>query len=79
VTGLEDALDGQSVRGGLTANSERNKVADYFLTDAGAASWQMSKIRTVEYIKKTCLYEFQSAVFSKLWQYSTKAFFFYIS
>jgi hypothetical protein len=41
VTGLEDVSDGQSVRGGLTANSARNKVADYFLTDAGAASWQM--------------------------------------
>ena len=44
VTGLEDVHDGQSVRGALTANSLRNKVADYFLTDAGAASWQMSNI-----------------------------------
>ena len=43
VTGLEDVPDGQSVRRGLTANSIRNKVADYFLTDAGAASWQMQK------------------------------------
>ena len=34
--GHEGVLDGQSVRGGLTANSVRNKVADYFLTDAGA-------------------------------------------
>ena len=33
VTVLEDVPDGQSVRGGLTANSVRNKVADYFLTD----------------------------------------------
>jgi hypothetical protein len=33
VTGLEDVPDGQSVRGGLTANNVRNKVADYFLTD----------------------------------------------
>ena len=44
VTGLEDVPDEQSVRAGLTANSVRNKAADYFLTDAGAASWQMSKI-----------------------------------
>ena len=44
VTGIEDVPDGQSVRGGLTANSVRNRVADCFLTDAGAASWQMSKI-----------------------------------
>ena len=50
VTGLEDVPDGQSVRGGLTANSVRNKVADYFLTDAGTVLWQTSKIRTVEYI-----------------------------
>jgi len=41
VTGLEDASDGQSVRGGLTANIVKNKVADYFLTEAGAASWQI--------------------------------------
>jgi hypothetical protein len=47
VTGNEDVLDGQSVRGGgggLTANSVRNTVADYFVKDAGAASWQVSKI-----------------------------------
>jgi hypothetical protein len=43
VTGLEDVPDRRSVRGGLTANNIRNKVADYFLTDAGAASWQMSE------------------------------------
>ena len=43
VTGLEDVPDGQSVRGGLTANSVRKTVADYFLIDARAASWQMSK------------------------------------
>ena len=40
-TGLEDVSDGQSVHGGLKANNVRNKVADYFLTDAGSASWQM--------------------------------------
>jgi len=44
VTGLEDMPDGQSVRGGLTANSVRNTVVDYFLTDTGTTSWQMSKI-----------------------------------
>ena len=44
MTDLEGVPDEQSVRGGLTANSVRNKVADYFLIDAGAASWQMSKI-----------------------------------
>jgi hypothetical protein len=33
---LEDALDGQSVRGGLTVNNVRNEVTFYFLTDAGA-------------------------------------------
>jgi len=43
VTGLEDVPDGQSVRWGLTANSVRNTVADYFLTDAGAVPWQMLK------------------------------------
>jgi len=41
MTGLEGAPDGQSVRGGLTAN---NKVADYFLRDAVALPWLISKI-----------------------------------
>jgi len=45
VTGLKDVPDGRS------ANNVRYKVADYFLTDAGALPWQMSKIRTVEYTK----------------------------
>ena len=40
VTGLEDVPDGQSVRGRLTANNVQNKVADYFLTEAGADRWQ---------------------------------------
>ena len=43
-TGLEDVPEGQSVRGRLTANNTRNKVADCLLTDAGAVPWQMSKI-----------------------------------
>jgi hypothetical protein len=36
VTGLEDAPDRQAVLWGLTANNLRNKIADYFLRDAGA-------------------------------------------
>jgi hypothetical protein len=44
VTGLEDVPDGQSVHGGITANNVRNKLANYLVTDSGAASWQMSKI-----------------------------------
>jgi hypothetical protein len=44
VTGFADVPEGQSVRGGLTANSGRNKVAEYFLTDAGAFPRRMSKI-----------------------------------
>jgi hypothetical protein len=43
VNGLEDVPYGQRKRGGVTANNPRNKAADYFLTDAGAAAWQMSK------------------------------------
>jgi hypothetical protein len=41
VSSLEDVPDGQSVRGRLTANSVRNKAADYLVTDAVASSWQM--------------------------------------
>jgi len=52
MTGLEDVLDGQSGSGGLTSNSVRNKVADYYLIDVGAASWQVSKILTIEHIKR---------------------------
>ena len=44
VTGLEDVPAGHSVHGELTANNVRNKVTDYFLTDAGDACWQVSKI-----------------------------------
>jgi hypothetical protein len=36
-------MDNQYV-GGLTAKNVRNKVADYFLKDFGALSWQISKI-----------------------------------
>jgi len=43
-TGLEVVPEGQSVCEGLTANSIWNKEADCFLTDAGSASWQMSKM-----------------------------------
>jgi len=43
-------IDNQYV-GGLTANNVRNKVAEYFLTDAVAAAWQMSKIWKVGYVK----------------------------
>jgi len=41
VTGLEDVPNGQLVRVGLTVNKVRNRVADYFLKDAGAFPWQM--------------------------------------
>jgi hypothetical protein len=41
VTGLEHVPHGQSVFGGLTANNVGYKVADYFLTDTAAVSWQM--------------------------------------
>jgi len=46
-TGLEDVPEeGQSVHGGLTANNIRNKVADYFLTDAGAF-WSILYLNTM--------------------------------
>ena len=44
VTGLEDVPDGRSVHVGLTADIVRNKVSDYFLSDAGAVPCQMSKV-----------------------------------
>ena len=43
MTCLECVPDGQSVRGVLTANNIRNKVADHYLTDAGAVPWKLSK------------------------------------
>jgi hypothetical protein len=41
---LQDMHHGQSVRVGITANANRNVFADYFLSDAGYLSWQLSKI-----------------------------------
>jgi len=41
VTGLEDVPDGIWVRGGLTADFIRNKVADCFLKNAGGVPWQI--------------------------------------
>jgi hypothetical protein len=38
---VTDVPDGQSVGGGITLNSARNRVTDYFLADAGAPSWKM--------------------------------------
>jgi len=77
VTGLEHVPNGQSVRAGLTANNVGYKVADYFLTDAAAVPWKMSKNMNsrVYKMRKTSLYEFQSAVFNKLCHYSPNAFF----
>jgi len=52
-TGLENVPEGQSVLGGLTANNIRNKVADYFVTDAGAASWHIKSMNNrVHEVKK---------------------------
>ena len=44
VTGLLKMCLMNNQHVGLTANSVRNKVVDYFETDAGAASWRMSKM-----------------------------------
>jgi len=41
VSGLQDVPDGIWVCGGLTADNIRNKVADYFLINAGGVPWQM--------------------------------------
>jgi hypothetical protein len=43
LTGLEDAPDGQAVRGGLTANNVRNKVADYVLEMLGLFTGKYKK------------------------------------
>jgi hypothetical protein len=43
-TGLERVPDGQSARGGLTANSVRNKAVHYFQTYAGTLPWHVYKI-----------------------------------
>lgn len=44
ITGLEDLPREPTVRGSLSANNVRQMMCNYFLTDAGAVSWQMSKI-----------------------------------
>ena len=44
LTGLEDVPGQIAVRGELTADIIRNKVADYFITNARSVPWKMSKI-----------------------------------
>ncbi|KAJ8949390.1 hypothetical protein NQ318_007486 [Aromia moschata] len=44
VVGLEEIPREQETRGGITANNVRNVLCDYFMSDAGALSWQMLKI-----------------------------------
>lgn len=44
ITGLEDLLGENTVRGGLAANNIRNVLSRYFLTEVGSVPWQMSKI-----------------------------------
>jgi hypothetical protein len=41
IHGVQVMHHGQSVRGGITANANRNVFADYFLSDAGSLSWQL--------------------------------------
>ncbi|XP_051156760.1 uncharacterized protein LOC127278874 [Leptopilina boulardi] len=42
--GLEDLQPDQSVQAGISANSVRDVLGNYFLTDVGSVPWQMSKI-----------------------------------
>lgn len=44
IIGLEEIPREQETRGGLTANSIRNVLSDYFVSDVGALNWQTSKI-----------------------------------
>lgn len=44
IFGLEDLSGEQVRRGGLAANNVRNILADYFMTEPGQVSWQLSKI-----------------------------------
>ena len=71
MTGLEDVPDGQSVRGGV--NSEQCKeyrCYSCFLADVKNMKRGVHKMKK----KNLSLYELQSAVFIKLWQYSTNVF-----
>lgn len=44
IIGLEDLPRDNTARGGLQANSIRNILSDYFLTNVGSVPWQMNKI-----------------------------------
>ncbi|XP_039300967.1 protein ANTAGONIST OF LIKE HETEROCHROMATIN PROTEIN 1-like [Nilaparvata lugens] len=44
IIGLEDLPRDNMARGGLEANSTRNILSDYFLTNVGSVSWQLNKI-----------------------------------
>lgn len=44
IIGLEDLPRDNTARGGLQANSIRNILSDYFLTNVGSVPWQINKI-----------------------------------